>query len=236
MKALVIQHDHVSPLGPIGEQLTARGYDLQTCGVVPSDRFDEPNVEWKAPSMLDFDLVVLMGSPWAVYDHDRIGAWVKTELDELRRADLAGQPELGICLGGQALAADHGGTVVQAPEPELGWTRFHGDGDLIPDGPWFELHFDRWTPPPGATQLAQTARAPQAFLLRRNLAVQFHPELTSASLQDWLDAGAATLFENRGIRVASLVDETRKNEADARVRAHRLIDGFVDRVANGPAL
>lgn len=118
----------------------------------------------------------------------------------------------------------------------MGWTRFHGDGDLIPDGPWFELHFDRWTPPPGATQLAQTARAPQAFLLRRNLAVQFHPELTSASLQDWLDAGAATLFENRGIRVASLVDETRKNEADARVRAHRLIDGFVDRVANGPAL
>lgn len=97
MKALVIQHDHVSPLGPIGEQLTARGYDLQTCGVVPSDRFDEPNVEWKAPSMLDFDLVVLMGSPWAVYDHDRIGAWVKPELDELRRADRAGTPVLGIC-------------------------------------------------------------------------------------------------------------------------------------------
>lgn len=232
MRALVLQHDHLSPPGAIGERLTDYGYDVEEYLVVPADRFQSPNVDTPIPDLTAYDAVVIMGAAWSVYDDASIGAWVHREIDAVAAADRAGVPVLGICFGGQVLAATHGGLVERSPAPEIGWHAVSSDDDaLIPGGEWFQWHFDRWRLPPGSTEVARNASASQGFVLRRNLAVQFHPELATDALIGWLDNGGGTEARAAGYDVEALIEATREREADAAVRARRLVDSFVRTVA-----
>ena len=115
MRLLVIQHDHASPLGPVAERFAERGYDATSHLVVPADRFHDPGVETEFPDFTRFDAVVLMGAPWSAYD-ELVASWVLPERDRLRGADEAGVPVLGICFGGQLLAATLGGAVGPSPQ------------------------------------------------------------------------------------------------------------------------
>lgn len=232
MRLLVVQHDHVSPLGPIADRFAELGYDIVVHLVVPAERFHAPGVVGAFPDFAAFDAVIAMGAPWSTYDHELIGNWVVPEMQQLRLADSAGVPVLGICFGGQLLAAVHGGSVAASRSPEIGWTDVDSDDHaVVPPGPWFQWHYDRWTVPAGAVEVARNAAASQAFVLRRNLALQFHPELTAATLAGWLDNGGAAEAEQRGIDVGALVSLTRRNGVDAARRAHDLVDGFVKHVA-----
>ena len=132
------------------------------------------------------------------------------------------------------LARAHGGSVGRAPDCEIGWTSLWSeDESLIDPGPWFSFHFDRWELPPGADEIARTSRASQAFTLRKNLALQFHPELTGDMLEGWLNSPG----DGRNLLIADgqdpdiLLAFTRAQETKARERAHSLVDNFLDRVA-----
>ena len=103
----------------------------------------------------------------------------------------------------------------------------------LPAGPWFEWHFDRWELPPAARELARNDAASQAFVLRRNLAVQFHPEIDADGVQAWIDNGGRAELLERGIDPADLVASVRATETDAAARAAVLVDLFLDRVATG---
>ena len=154
------------------------------------------------------------------------------EIEQVRAADTAGVPVLGICFGGQVLAAAHGGSVERAAHAEIGWTDVHSvDVSVVPHGPWFQWHFDRWVTPPDAELLASNGAAPQAFALRRNLAVQFHPELTGASLVGWLENGGFAGAREAGFDPGMMLTETDRIQADAARRAALLVDGFLDRIA-----
>ena len=225
-RALVIQHDHVSPPGFVGERLEQRGFELVLFPVVPAERFHDPGVTVDYPDPASFDLIVSMGAPWSTYD-PQVASWVRPELELLRRADTAGVPVLGICFGGQLLATAHGGTVSPSPHPEIGWRQVSGDDRIVPSGEWFEWHYDRWTVPPRARELARNAAASQAFVLRRNLAVQFHPELGVPMLSAWLDQGGHRKAVEFGLDPDQLLAQTREREAAARLRAHRLVDAFL---------
>ena len=236
MQLLVIQHDHASPLGPVAERFVERGFDLTMHPVVPEASFLAPGVQTEFPDFTRFDAVVPMGAPWSAYD-EGIGTWVRPEIEQLRRADEAGVPVLGICFGGQLLAATHGGTVIASSTPEIGWADVHSDDDsLVPAGPWFQWHYDRWELPSDAREVARNDSSSQAFVLRRNLAVQFHPELTSSMLAGWLGNGGAGKATAFGLDPDALLADTRSTEAEARLRAHRLVDGFLDHVANRSAV
>ena len=126
VRALLIQHDHICTPGFVGERLTDRGLDLVLHQVVREDRFLSPNVEIEFPDPTDFDAIVPMGAPWSVYDHEAIGTWVPTELKMLRDAHDHQVPVLGICFGGQMLAAAHGGSVSRlgSSGDRLGGRRF----------------------------------------------------------------------------------------------------------------
>ncbi len=231
MRALVIQHDHVSPPGPIGERLADRLYDVVCHQVVPEERFATPDVVPEFPEVGEFDALVVMGAPWSAYDVERVGSWVLPELDLLRRADARGVPVLGICFGGQLLAMAHGGLVERALEPEIGWVGIETDDEhLVPHGPWFQWHYDRWSLPPGASEIARNAVSSQAFVLRRNLAVQFHPELTTAMLHGWLENGGDVDATEAGRDPAALMARTRDEEPAALARAAALVDAFLDSI------
>jgi GMP synthase-like glutamine amidotransferase len=232
MRVLFVQQDHVSPVGPVGEAFADRGYDVAEFLVVPADRFESPDVAVAFPDPLGYDAIVPMGARWSVNDHGVIGTWLADEIAMLRRADEHGVPVLGICFGGQALAEAHGGRVERARASEIGWTRIEtDDASFVEPGPWFHWHHDRWVMPPGAVEIARTAVAPQAFVLRRNLAVQFHPELTAAQLEAWLGNGGQDYLQQRGRDPAALLAETRRHGGEAAGRTRRLVDRFLDRVA-----
>lgn len=236
MKALFIQQDHVSPTGPVGEAFVERGYAITELLVVPSHRFHDPNVTVQLPVPTDFDVIVPMGAPWSIYDHDTIGTWVHDEIDFLGEAHRSGVPVLGICFGAQALAAALGGAVIPATEPEIGWTLVDSDHpDLVPSGPWFQWHGDRWVLPDGTRAFARTEVADQAFTVGRSLGVQFHPELTPTMLEGWLANGGAAHAEALGIDPDALRRATAGEAEAAEARARGLVNAFLDRVAAVPA-
>ena len=69
----------------------------------------------------------------------------------------------------------------------------------------------------------------------RNLAVQFHPEMTPAILDAWFETGATLDIDRFGLDGSALQGQTRACDPVNRERAHRLVDAFLDRVATGAA-
>lgn len=227
-RLLVIQHDHVSPLGPVAAAFEARGWECVYHLVVPPERFDAPDVPGRFPPLSGVDAVLAMGAPWSVYEIELVGSWVLPEQDLLREADAGGIPVLGICFGGQLLAQTHGGSVSRAPQGEIGWVDISTDEpEIVPPGPWFQWHADRWVVPPDGVELARNEAASQAFSLRRNLGLQFHPEVTVDMLLGWLDNGGDAVLTTEGIDREDLLALTRRLEADAAGRAERLVEGFL---------
>ena len=235
MRALFLQHDHVSPPGPVAERFAHRGYAIAEEIVVAPENFRSPNQPFDFPDPREFDALVVMGAPWGAWDDELIGNWLLPEIAWLREADELGVPVLGSCFGGQLLARAHGGSVARAPKPEIGWTSiWTQEPQLVGPGPWFHWHYDRWQVPPGAREVARNAVASQAFVLRRNLAVQFHPELTAAGLQGWLENGGRAGAIADGQDPDILYQHTLAEGEDAARRAHDLVDAFIDQVAGTP--
>ncbi|WP_055532708.1 type 1 glutamine amidotransferase [Streptomyces graminilatus] len=232
MRALVIHHDHLSPAGPVGDRISQLGYEIDELTVVPAERYESPGVRFDFPDPAGYDLIVVLGAPWSVYDRASVAPWIDGELELLRTAYAADLPVLGICFGAQALATALGGSVGAAPRHEIGWTPVESDVPaLIPAGPWFQWHFDRFTVPPGALELARSEVGPQAFRAGRALGVQFHPELDEATLLQWLDGGGRREARAHGEDPDLLLTETRARHEESRQRAYDLVDAFLAQVA-----
>ena len=230
-KVLFLRNEHMATEALLGEAFTDHGFEVEAFEVVPAERAHHPAGDVTFPDPAEYDVIVPLGAAWPVYDDALRSTWVGDEMQLMRDAAEGGTALLGVCFGGQLLAQTFGGTVSRALHPEIGWYDVASDRpDIVPGGPWFQWHFDRWTLPPGATELARNPAASQAFVLRRNLALQFHPELTAESLAGWLDNGGAVAAARRGIDVAELVERTERLEADAARRAAALVDGFLRQI------
>lgn len=232
MRALVVQHDHVTEPGLVGARLVERGYDLTAVTVVPEDRRHTPDVTFDFPEPAGWDLIVSLGAPWSVYDETAVGSWIGGELDLLRKAHDLGVPVLGVCFGAQALTTALGGSVERSPRPEIGWTSIDThDPAVVGPGPWMQWHYDRCVPPPGAEEIARNAVCVQAFRTGRSLGVQFHPEITLRMLRGWLRDGGEEQCIGQGVDPGELLARSRELEPTARANARHLVDGFLDRVA-----
>jgi GMP synthase-like glutamine amidotransferase len=205
----------------IGEALVARGY------VVDVAMMDEGS---PTPSLEGYDLMVILGSKYAVYDHDVRKAWFDRELGLMSDAEARALPILGICFGAQALCVYHGGEVTPSERPEIGWFEVEAlNGSQIAPGPWFEYHFDQCDLPSGAQVWARSASAVQAFAIGRNVGVQFHPEVDHLQLRGWFEA-ADDDVRDFGVDTEQLVAETEQRTPAARLRAHELVDLFLRHV------
>jgi GMP synthase-like glutamine amidotransferase len=234
VKALFIQHDHVSPPGPVAERLQFHGYHTIEKLIVPQEKFGTPNeVTFEFPPLEDYDLIIPMGAPWGAWDDSCIGNWLTPEVEWIRRAVENNKPVLGICFGGQLIARAMGGSVARGPKSEIGWKAIWSDRpEIVGNGPWFQFHYDRWVVPPGAVEIARNPIASQAFVINRSLALQFHPEVSAASLTDWLLWGGDKNVIADGQDPEIMIAQTRAEEEAAKQRTFALIDGFLEHVVN----
>ena len=238
MRVLFVKQDHSSPDGLIGDAFTAAGCDVSEMVVVPRERFGSPDVTVRFPPASEYDAVVFFGAIWSVPDTATI-PWITDEIGYARSLISLGVPALGICFGGQMLAAAVGGQVERAPIPEVGWLSVDSDTSaepgLIDAGPWLSWHFDRFTVPAHVPVVARTALADQAFVSGRTLGLQFHPEVTDFVLQAWLGSGGDDQLAEFGIDPQALIEQSRTLADGAAARAHGLVRRFVSAVARRPA-
>jgi GMP synthase-like glutamine amidotransferase len=234
VRVLFVKQDHCSPGGLIGDGFAAAGWDMSELVVVPESRYHSPDVAVTFPSAADYDAVAFFGAAWAVYDSATI-PWVADEIDYARSLISLGVPVLGLCFGGQMLAAALGGTVSRAPVPEIGWISVaSSEPALIDSGPWLSWHFDRFTLPAQVPVAARTALASQAFAHGRVLGLQFHPEANDHVLEAWTAADGAAQLVERGVDATALVEQARSLADGAAARADELVRRFVTDVARRP--
>src|SRR5215203_3024220 len=178
------------------------------------------------PDPTDYAFVASLGSPYGPNDTHEPGV-----VDELRLIGTAVEndvPVLGLCFGGEVLSAVLGGRVERAPVPELGWREIETDDPgAIPAGPWLEWHYERFTTPPGAVELARTADAVQAFRIGPHLGVQFHPEATVEIVAEWGRADGVDGYEE-------LIAASAEQREAAKTAAFSLFDGFLSLIDHMP--
>jgi GMP synthase-like glutamine amidotransferase len=152
--------------------------------------------------------------------------WVDVEIGFLRDALETDVPVLGLCFGGQALAAAAGASVAPADPAEVGWIEIETENpDRIPPGPWLHFHYDQFALPEGATELARSPAGTAAFELGNNLGLQFHPEVTPEIANGWATSERETL-RRLGVSVEELAEAAEQAGEGARRDAYRLFDSW----------
>ena len=223
---LVIGHD-VTPgtvlvqAGTLASWAEARGVRLVP-GVAGGDLPDPGSV----------DAVAVLGSVQGAWD-DGV-PWLAAEIAYLDAADRAGVPVLGICFGAQLLARVLGGTAEPASgRRENGWRTITSTADVVAPGPWMEFHFDTFTAPADAEVLATSPRCTQAFRRGAHLGLQFHPEVTPASVETWIARWTGTPLEDElpalGVSSEGLRAETAARAEESRRHSWVLFDDFAAR-------
>lgn len=213
---------------------------VQNDPAVPAGRFarllDDWQVPWKIwrpdlgqapPEFAALKGAIVLGGYMGVHDQARYPylATVKTFMADLLTRDI---PQLGICLGGQLLAAVLGGEVRAGVGGERGCRSLlltaAGQTDplfagLPPAFAVFQWHHDSFAVPPGAVHLAHSAVCPgQVIRAGRAWGAQFHPEVTPEIVAPWqLRTGAP----------AEVVAEFREREEELAISAVRLLRNFL---------
>jgi GMP synthase (glutamine-hydrolysing) len=187
---LVIQPDEECPVERFGPWLIAAGARLVTI---------RPWLHDAVPERVEADGLMVLGGDMGAQD-DGEHPWLPAVRSLTATAVADGVPTLGICLGGQILAAATGGTVTRGTAGmESGVIEVRPRPAILQDPlmrnlPWpllqGSMHRDAIIDlPPGATWLAESTAYPhQAFRLGKAAwGVQFHPELSPARYRRWAE-------------------------------------------------
>lgn len=220
----ILFHDEGVPLGLLGE-----GLSQVSVREVRLNRGDD------LPALDEVGAIISLGGHMGAYEetgHPFLGA----EKAFLREAVAAAVPALGVCLGCQIMADALGGRAYRAPVEEAGFIdlRMTDEGRADPvlgvlTEPMPSWHGDTFDLPPGAVLLARSEAYPQAFRLGSALGVQFHPEVTPAILQKWIDRDPVALYRV-GVDPARFVADLEERRDALQDEATRLVRAWLEEV------
>jgi len=185
MRVAAFRHVPFEDLGLIRASLEERGISIEY-----ADLF-RPGAP--VPDITQAAGLIFMGGPMSANDDL---PWLRQELQLISHAMDLRQPVLGVCLGAQLIAKALGARVYRNAVKEIGWFDIHlteaGARDALfagigPVETVFHWHGETFDLPPGAERLAWSeACRNQAFRAHANTyALQFHLEVTPATIEDW---------------------------------------------------
>jgi GMP synthase-like glutamine amidotransferase len=176
--------------------------------------------------------IIVMGGAMGANDDEKYG--FLGPLKEFMRNLVKGEiPYLGICLGGQLLAAALGAGVTSGAFGEKGTLSvtltaagaedrlFSG---IVQEFISFQWHNDSFAIPEGAVKLAYSEACPnQAFRMGSCAwGTQFHPEVDEAIVRDW-----SSWTKETAARSGEFVAAYREREVEYRGVLRRLMENFV---------
>jgi GMP synthase (glutamine-hydrolysing) len=183
---LIVLHQENSTPGRVGHTLQGRGYPLD----IRRPRYGDPLPE----TMAEHAGAVIFGGPMSANDTH---GFIRREIDWLAVPLKEKRPFLGICLGAQMLAHHLGSRVFPHADghAEIGYYPIRPtDIGLTVCDPWpeqvYQWHREGFDLPLGGELLAEGDAFPvQAFRMGSAYALQFHPDVTHATMCRWTTRG-----------------------------------------------
>lgn len=217
------QNDPEVPPGNLSEYLDERGVIHVTHHLYLGEPF---------PELRDITAAIVLGGSMGAND-DVQHPFLKQLKECIRLLVREGIPYLGICLGGQLLAAATGGAVVSHRWEELGTLPVAlteaGNNDPLLTGvneqfTTFQWHHDSFDPPPGASVLASSPACPHQLFRVGTVAwgTQFHPEVTEQIIRDWCAWDPVT-----AVQADAMVTHWRAVEAEYLRISRQMMDNFL---------
>jgi len=173
----------------------------------------------RVPRSIDgYSALVVMGGPMGVYEEDRF-PFIRDEIALIELAMKKDLPTFGVCLGSQLIARAAGARVYKGKAKEIGWY----DVSLTPEGKAdplllglpstfevFQWHGDTFDVPAGGVLLASSALFPhQAIRVGSAYGFQFHLEVTSEMVRDWLEVNSDEVAGLKGaIDPRAIIEKT----------------------------
>ncbi len=219
MRVLAVKNSDVEGLGSLEGNLAQRGYDIDYLNIYNGEKVD---------SIGDYDVVVVLGAPFSVFDSLPFLPYEFSLIEEAIEKDKL---LLGICFGCQAIAHVLGAKVYKGRfGSEIGWYDMFPQEDLERVFNYesirvFEWHSDTFDLPENSVRLGVTARyRNQAFRYKRKvIGLQFHLELTKSDLENWLGVYESELKE---MDIASLLSGD-KDWHDLNENCGKFLDYFL---------
>jgi GMP synthase (glutamine-hydrolysing) len=188
VRVLAIVHQRDAGPGVFGEAIRGRGDSL--------DEWLLPETAEPPADPLGYDAVFVLGGSMNVDEGDKY-EWIGGERGLVGRLIERRVPLIGLCLGGQMVAAAAGAVPRRAPRPEIGWHPVELTdegrtdpllGPLAPGFEAFQWHSYEFPLPPGAVALARSDVSLQAARIGELAwAIQFHPEVSASDALHWID-------------------------------------------------
>ncbi len=235
MIVTVLQHGTWGGPGVVGEQLRARGVELDVRHVYAGEPVpDDPP-----------EALIVLGGQMCTDEKDAY-PFLQRESELLAACVAQDTPTLGICLGAQLLGEVTGGSV-RHDTPEIGFaevrlTAAGRDDPLLrgfADGtPTFNAHRDFITAGSGVTVLAESDQSPVHALRAgtRVYGIQFHPEMDAARIARYCNAGQPGAYlRSHGWEPSDLIALAAQHDDDHARMGREIADRWLDRVVR-PAL
>jgi GMP synthase (glutamine-hydrolysing) len=188
VRVLAIVHEQWAGPGVFGDVIRGHGDTL--------DEWMLPESATPPADPLGYDAVFVLGGAMNVDEGER-HQWIGAERGLLGRLIEREVPLLGLCLGGQMIAAAAGAVPRRASRPEIGWHKVgmtpagRADpllGSLPPSFEAFQWHSYEFPLPPRAVELARSEVCLQGCRIGAAAwALQFHPEVSERDALHWTE-------------------------------------------------